>query len=164
MSESAGDVQSTVWVPMTRRLVAILAIAVGSLVMSPVTPASSGDYYWSDTACWHHAPVYGAWYGTPGVGAAYASVFAWDDWPSHTNSIVWHGQNLRYQAVNGYMHGYYASLGYECGWAGFPASTYYRAPTYWLKHFYYPGTCDLRWLVEFDNGSTGPGIAPNYFC
>ncbi len=148
---------------MRRLLSAAVAVSFVFAGLS-VSPAKAGDLYWSDTACWNHAPVYGVWYGQPGVGAAYASVFAADDWSNHGNSIVWYGQNLRYERVDGNMHSYYASLGYECGWAGFPISILYRGPNYYLKYFYVPGTCELRWLVEQDNGVVGPGYQPNYYC
>lgn len=131
-------------------------------VFSPPEVAEAGDGYWSPTRCWGSSPVYGSWYGEPGRRAGYASVFA------SSNGEGWvyspSAPPRYFQWVSGGIHAWYAANNHECGWAGFPTHAAARGSNYWIQYFYYPGTCDLRFIVAYDNGHNGPGIVNRYYC
>lgn len=114
-------------------------------------PSQAGTGFWSATTCWGASPVNGTWYGYPGTGAEYRSVY------SNNQSVL----------VFGRVHAYFAARGYECGWLGMPfyKGTYSGPGTpYEYMLSVVPYTCHLQITIAPAGSPTYSQTALNYFC
>lgn len=128
---------------MRRTLVAVsivLALAVG--MVGPA--AQAGEGYWTPTKCGQDYPTKGMWFGQRTMGVWFRSVY---------------GQ----YGVLGRFYQAHVALGAECGF-GFPITDPQRGEGGSAQFFYIPGTCDLRAIVAWDNGTTTSAVAGHYYC
>lgn len=165
----------------TKVRAAVLGIAVvlgtlGGVVALEATPVAAGVGFWSHTACYGGYPVYSNYYAPGGNNhqGTYANVYI----DPASFPIYLDGRNLGTVGVNNhlgaggaYIWDLYSQLGFECGWAGVPVSTAYSANNndglgvYYYQYFIKPGTCDLRYLVAYENnGPVGAAYVPHFYC
>lgn len=156
--------------PRTRSIRAALALSLfaAALIGPSADVARAGDGYWSNTRCWGGHPVYSIYNGQPGAGAHYGSVFSW---PRDDGQLIpYQGRAISFHWIAGATHAYYLRQGAECGWFGVLVSGPYRGNPpppysgYWYRFTYVPGTCDLRGIITFDNGTIGPYYQPHVYC
>lgn len=120
---------------------------------TPVAHAM-GDRFWSNCACWGGEPCKARWYGFPGWGCYWDSI-----WGMH--------------GVSGAIYTHLMFAGAECGF-GLPITDQTGPYDYdlgwgllrgcYTQYFYMPGTCDLKYIIKGPDQSTYAYVLPHYFC